>query len=105
MDHLLVAGMGLGEGGGEVEADVGWVGSADGGEGDRLCADGELVADGKAVRVADLDVGCADGRIGRERGAACLGADMCNRYGFNSVADAGDVEPDLVAGGDVGDGC
>ena len=67
-------------------------------------ANDHLVAHSEAVHVADFDIGRAGARIRRERRAVRLRADARDRDGLDPMADAVDVQPDLVTGRDVGDG-
>ena len=63
-----------------------------------------LSPDSETVHHADLDVGGARAGIRGEIGPAGLRTDMLHRHRLDAVADAVDVEPDLVTDGDVGDG-
>ena len=66
-------------------------------------ANGDFITHREAVHVAHFDLGRADARIGREISAVRLRADPRDRDGLDPMADAVDVEPDLVADRDVGD--
>ncbi len=107
--HTLAVEMRLGEGRRKVDAGAGRTRRADGGDGDRFLvrggANGDLVAHSEtASRPADFDIGRAGARIGRERRAVRLRADARDRDGLDPMADAVDVQPDLVTDRDVGDG-
>ena len=68
----------------------------------RRSADRDLVTDGEALHAADNDMGGACAGIGREIGLLGLRANVRNSDSLNAMADAVDVEPDLVANRDIG---
>src|SRR5215831_12841241 len=100
--------MGLGKSWRKVDASPGAV-RANGSDGNGFVvgrsSNDQLVARSKrraslgaaATPAAEFEVGCACTRIRRERRAARRGSDFRNRDGFDSVADAVDIQPDLVA--------
>src|SRR4051794_2594255 len=92
---------------GKVNPRAGWTRPADGRDGDcflvRGCPHGELVAHRETVGAADFDVGRPGARISRQRRAVRLRADVRDRDRLDPMADAIDVQPDLVAHRDVGD--
>ena len=69
----------------------------------RRSANRQLVAHGETVHAADLDVGCADCGVCREIGPAGLRSHVLDRHRLNAMADAVDVEPDLVTNRNIGD--
>ncbi len=106
--------MRLGEGGRKGDLGAGRTRGADGRDGNRFLvrgrADGQLVAHserntalGATAAAAKPDVGRAGARISRERRAVRLRAHFRDRDGFDAMANAVDVQPDLVAGRDIGD--
>src|SRR5438309_8578551 len=70
----------------------------------RRCANGQLFTDSETVHAADLDVGRARARISRQIRAARRCTDARYRHRLNPMADAVDVQPDLVTYGNVGHG-
>src|ERR1035438_10521292 len=106
--HKLAVEMPLSEGRRKVNAGAGRTHGADGGDGNRFPVRGgantQLVAHNETVHAADFDIGRAGARLSRERRAARLRADFRDRDGLDPMADAVDVQPDLVTGRDVGDG-
>ncbi len=105
--HRLSVGVRLGERGSKVDAGAGRIRGADSSDGNRFPvrggADGDLVAHDEAVHVADFHIGRASTRISREIRVVRLRADARDRDGLDPMADAVDVQPDLVADRDVGD--
>src|SRR6185369_3950214 len=95
------------EGWGEFDAGPSCTCGADVGDGDGLVAcrhtDTDLVTDGKTVRVADLDIRRAGARICRKIGTSRLRADLCDGNSFDPMADARDIQPDLVTDRNIGD--
>jgi hypothetical protein len=79
---------------------------ADGGDGHRFLVRGVptvILSPTAKPSAADFDIGRAGARIRREIGLARLRADARDRDGLDPMADAVDVQPDLVADRDVGD--
>ena len=107
-DYRLAVGVRLGKGRSKVHARTGRTCGADSGNGHRFFvrrrAYDHLVARGETVHVADLDIGRASAHADQKRRAARLCADIRDRDCLDSMADAVDVQPDLVPGRDVGDG-
>ena len=105
--HCFVAAMRLGKSGRKVQA--GTAANAPGNCADshrfdnRRSADIDFVTDGKTIGPANSNTCRAC--IGRANKICTRGlrADLRDSYGLNAMADARDIEPDLVADRDVGD--
>src|SRR3954449_11934299 len=78
--------------------------------GDRYCftirggANGQLVAHSETVHAPDLDTSRAGARISRKVRADRRCADARYGHSLDPMADAVDVQPDLVTDRNVGDG-
>src|SRR5271154_4897615 len=98
--------MSPGEYGGEVYPGARRAGTADGADGDRFLArwssDAQLVAHSQAVCVSDRYSCRPRAGASREVGAGSLGADFRDRDGLDPMADALDVQSDLVPHRDPG---
>src|SRR6185437_1103949 len=103
--NRLVVDVRLREDGRELEDGASRASRADGRKGDCLpvrgSADGDFVPHGESICIANFDTGSTDARICREVRAVCLRADARDRNGFNSMADAVDIQSNLVANRDV----
>ena len=104
--HCFIADMSLGKGRRKVQAGAAGAGPGNGGDDHclqtRWSADVDFVTHGKAIRPANSDtVRACIGRAHEIR-ARSLNADLGDRHGLDAMANAVDIEPDLVADRDVG---
>src|SRR3954463_204930 len=107
-DDELASEMRTGERGREVDRGAARTRRTDGGDGHRLVirrrANGQPLANDETIRIPYGDTRRAGADTRRKRRAIRLGADTGDRDGLDAVAHAVDIQPDLVARRNIGDG-